>query len=207
MTLATTANGPVLLAANFAEATVDVYDGNMVLLRQLSDPRAPAGYAPFNVQKVAGHIFVTFAKQDENQEDDVAGDGNGLIDVFNPKSGAFHRFATGSAAGGHLDVLNSPWGVALAPQSFGKHEDELLVGNFGSGAIMTFNADGHFRGLLEDTDKHPIVIPGLWGLAFGNGGRAGVPDTLYFTAGPNGESDGLFGGIVPVLKPAHGHDD
>jgi uncharacterized protein (TIGR03118 family) len=97
--------------------------------------------------------------------------------------------------------------VAVAPQSFGKHEDELLVGNFGNGAIMTFNADGHFRGLLEDTDGQPIVIPGLWGLAFGNGGRAGVPDTLYFTAGPNDESDGLFGSIIPVLKPAHGHDD
>jgi len=206
ITLVTNTGAPLLLLANFSEGTVDVYDTNLVLT-QFADLKAPEGFAPFNVQNLGGLVFVTFAKQDADKEDDVAGDGNGLIDVFNPKTGKFHRFATGSAAGGHLDELNSPWGVALAPKSFGKHEDELLVGNFGNGAIMTFNADGHFRGLLEDTDKHPIVIPGLWGLAFGNGGRAGVPDTLYFTAGPNGESDGLFGGIVPVLKPAHGHDD
>ena len=88
--------------------------------------------------------------------------------------------------------------MVLAPKSFGEHEDELLVGNFGSGTIMAFEADGDFRGFLEDSNDQPIVIDGLWGLAFGNGGKAGVPDALYFTAGLNGEADGLFGSIVPA---------
>ncbi len=202
ITLVTNTGTPLLLLANFGEGTVDVYDTNMVLT-QFADMKAPEGYAPFNVQNIDGLVFVTFAKQDSEKHDDVAGDGNGLIDIFNPKTGKFHRFATGSDAGGHLDEINSPWGVALAPQDFGKHKDELLVGNFGSGTIMVFNAEGHFRGFLEDTDGNPIAISGLWGLAFGNGGRAGVSDTLYFTAGLHGEADGLFGSIVPVPKISH----
>jgi len=143
------AGGPVLLAANFSEGTLDAYDSGMTLLGQFSDPRAPHGYAPFNVQLIDGHVFVTFAKQDDGKEDDVAGRGHGLIDIFNPQTGRFHRFATGSDAGGKLHEINSPWGLVLAPSTFGKHADQLLVGNFGSGTIMTFDADGDFRGLLR----------------------------------------------------------
>ena len=204
ITLVTNMGTPLLVLANFSEGTVDVYDTNMVLT-QFADMKAPDGYAPFNVQNIDGMIFVTFAKQDADKVDDVAGDGNGLIDVFDLKKGKFHRFATGSDAGGHLDEINSPWGVALSPKGFGKHKDELLVGNFGSGTIMVFNAGGHFQGFLEDTDGNPISISGLWGLAFGNGGKAGVPDSLYFTAGLNGEADGLFGSIVPVPKQSNKH--
>jgi len=94
--------------------------------------------------------------------------------------------------------------LALAPASFGKHGGELLVGNFGSGTIMAFDAHGRFKGLLEAQHEKTLVIQGLWGLAFGNGGRAGVPDTLYFTAGPGGEAHGLFGSISPVAEK-HGH--
>jgi len=202
ITLVTNVGTPLLLLANFAEGTVDVYDTNMVLT-QFWDPRAPAGYAPFNVQNIEGIIFVTFAKQDAEKHDDVAGAGNGLIDVFNLKTGKFHRFATGSNAGGHLWAINSPWGVALAPKGFGHHGDELLVGNFGSGTIMAFEADGDFQGFLEDDHGYPITIEGLWGLAFGNGGRGGVPGALYFTAGLNGEADGLFGSLVPAPKKSH----
>src|SRR6185295_11674766 len=104
----------------------------------------------------------------------------------------------GSDAGGRLREINSPWGVALAPRSFGSHGDELLVGNFGSGTIMAFEADGDFRGLLKGLHEGPVVIEGLWALAFGNGGRAGVPHTLYFTAGPDDETHGLFGSLSPV---------
>jgi uncharacterized protein (TIGR03118 family) len=150
---------------------------------------------------------VTFAKQDSEKEDDVPGEGHGLIDVFNPKDGKFHRFATGSDAGGRLKAIDSPWGVALAPNSFGKNCGKLLVGNFGSGTIMAFEADGDFRGFLEDSQGMPIVNEGLWGLKFGNGGRAGVPGTLYFTAGPNGEGDGLFGALVPVKVKKHQHHE
>jgi uncharacterized protein (TIGR03118 family) len=203
ITLDTNTGAPLLLLANFREGTVDVYDTNLNLT-QFADPKAPAGYAPFNVQSLGGFVFVTFAKQDADKHDDVGGAGNGLIDVFNPKTGKFHRFATGKNAGGHLKEINSPWGLALAPASFGTHKDKLLVGNFGSGTIMAFEADGDFCGLLEDTHHHPIVIDGLWGLAFGNGGRGGVPTALYFTAGLNGEADGLFGSIVPAPKKSHG---
>ena len=206
ITLATNLGEPMLLAANFREGTVDVYDTNLDLA-QFSDPRAPAGFAPFNVQVLDGIIFVTFAKQDAAKHDDVPGAGNGFIDVFDLKHGRFHRFATGSNAGGHLNVINSPWGLALAPKGFSKHGDELLVGNFGSGTIMAFDSDGDFRGLLNTSHDQPIIIDGLWGLAFGNNGSAGVSSTLYFTAGLNGEADGLFGAIIPVPKKSHQDND
>ena len=198
ITLATMPSGPVLLAANFAEATIDAYDTNAALAGQFSDSQAPVGYAPFNVQSVEGIIFVTFAKQDDAKHDDVPGRGHGLIDVFDPQTGMFHRFATGSDAGGRLNAINSPWGVALAPSTFGERAGQLLVGNFGRGTIMAFDATGMFRGLLEGAAGEPVVIDGLWGLTFGNGGRGGVPGTLYFTAGPDGESHGLFGSLNPV---------
>jgi uncharacterized protein (TIGR03118 family) len=202
-TLATNASGRVLLAANFREGTVDVYDTNVNLVAQLSDPNAPSGYAPFNVQNIDGLIFVTFAVQDDEKEDDVPGRGHGLIDVLNPQTGQFVRFVTGSDAGGKLKEINSPWGVALAPDSFGKHGGELLVGNFGSGTIMTFNAEGEFQGLLKGHRHGAVKIDGLWALTFGNIGSAGgTTDTLYFTAGPDGESHGLFG----LLRPFNGHN-
>ncbi len=207
VTLANGARGPVLLAANFSEATIDVYDTNANLIHQFSDRKAPAGYAPFNVQTLEGIVFVTFAKQGPGKTDDLPGPGHGLIDVLNPRTGVFHRFATGTDAGGNLKVINSPWGLAIAPGTFGRHADELLVGNFGSGTIMSFDDRGRFQGLLEGLDEHPIVIDGLWGLTFGNGTRAGTPDTLFFSAGPDDESHGLFGSISPVEEKHHRHHD
>ena len=205
VTLIPSGNGPVLLAANFAEGTLDAYGTNLALLGQFVDPKAPHDYAPFNVEMIDGHVFVTFAKQDDDKEDDVPGKGHGLIDVFDPASGKFLRFATGSDAGGKLKEINSPWGLALAPSTFGQHADRLLVGNFGSGTIMAFEADGDFKGLLKGEHKGPLSIEGLWALKFGNGGRAGVPDTLYFSAGPDDETHGLFGSLTPVSK--HDGDD
>jgi uncharacterized protein (TIGR03118 family) len=200
-TLATTTGGTFLLAANFAERTVDVYDGNLNLIGQLADPYAPGRYAPFNVQSVEGMVFVTYAKRDAEGKDDVAGHGHGLIDVLDLQTRTFHRFVTGSDAGGYLREINSPWGVAIAPSTFGEHADQLLVGNFGSGTIMTFNERGHFEGFLEKRSDRPVVIDGLWALTFGNGTKAGVPGTLYFTAGPDHETHGLFGSLEPV--PGH----
>ncbi len=200
LTLASTTNGPVLLAANFSEGTIDVYNTNSALVAQYSDPLAPEDYAPFNVQTLDGMVFVTFAKQDEKKEDDVSGAGHGLIDVFNPDTGTFHRFATGTDAGGDLREMDSPWGLTLAPSTFGQHAGQLLVGNFGSGTIMTFDATGDFEGLLRATRGGAVSIDGLWALSFGNGGRGGSPDTLYFTAGPDDESHGLFGQLDLVSK-------
>jgi len=211
ITLVTTEKGPMLLAANFAEATLDAYrtndSGAVELVGQFSDPKAPAGYAPFNVQSLGGIVFVTFAKQDEAKKDDVSGPGHGLIDTFDPQTGNFRRFATGSDAGGRLRAINSPWGLAIAPGSFGRHGDQLLVGNFGGGTIMSFEADGEFNGLLQGVNQGPIVIDGLWALSFGNGGRAGTPDTLFFTAGPDDESHGLFGSLSPVRHRHGDHGD
>src|SRR5262249_34023597 len=112
--------------------------------------------------------------------------------------GRFYRLATGSAVGGRLREINSPWGVALAPSTFGKHANELLIGNFGSGTIMGFETNGDFRGLLKASEECPITIDGLWGLTFGAGGASGVATDLYFSAGPNGEQHGLFGVIQTV---------
>jgi uncharacterized protein (TIGR03118 family) len=206
-TLASVAGATFLLAANFSEGTVDVYDGEANLVGQLADPHAPDGYAPFNVQSIEGVIFVTFAKQNPGSGDDVAGPGHGLIDVLDLQTQTFHRFVTGSDAGGHFRAINSPWGVALAPSTFGKHANQLLVGNFGSGTIMTFDEKGHFKGFLNSRPGMPVVINGLWALKFGNGGRGGVPGTLYFSAGPDGESHGLFGSLEPARKHNEDQDD
>jgi uncharacterized protein (TIGR03118 family) len=198
ITLAANPSGPMLLAANFREGTLDAYGTNLALLGQFTDAQAPAGYAPFNVQVVAGMVFVTYAKQDDAKHDDVPGRGHGLIDIFDPQTGSFTRLVTGSDAGGKFQLITSPWGLAVAPSTFGEHADQLLVGNFGNGTIMTFDSSGKFRGFLEGTDGERIAIDGLWALKFGNGGRGGRPETLYFTAGPEGESHGLFGSLDPV---------
>lgn len=202
ITLVMTENGPALLAANFRQATLDMYDASLNLVGKFKDLHAPAGYAPFNVRHIDGLVYVTFAKQDAVKHDDMAGPGNGLIDLFDPITGEFHRLATGTGAGGKLREINSPWGVAVAPGSFGAHGDQLLIGNFGSGTIMTFDEKG-FDGLLRGVNEKPLAIDGLWALTFGNGGNAGTPDTLFFSAGPDGESHGLFGSITPAMK--HGN--
>jgi uncharacterized protein (TIGR03118 family) len=208
ITLVTEDDGStLLLAANFREATVDAYDANLNLVGQYSDRYAPDGYAPFNVQTIGQVVVVTFAKQDAARQNDVPGRGHGLIDILNPQTGAFRRFATGSAAGGKLRAINSPWGVVLAPSTFGKHANQLLVGNFGSGTIMGFETDGDFRGLLKGSEECPITIDGLWGLTFGAGGASGVATDLYFSAGPNGEQHGLFGVIQPLNDNDNNRDD
>ncbi len=207
ITIVPGANGPLLLVANFSEGTVDAYDTNLTLV-QYSDPTVPTGYAPFNIRAMGDMVFVTFAKQDDLKHDDDPGPGHGLIATFDPTTHMFHRLATGSDAGGDNMALNSPWGLAISPQGFGEHGDQLLVGNFGSGTIMAFEADGDFEGVLKGSDRQPIVIEGLWGLTFGNGGRGGVPGTLYFSAGPGDEAHGLFGSLVAVGGEEdhdHGH--
>ena len=205
MTLAAGPSGPVMLVANFSEGTVDMYGTDLTLLGQFQDSSAKAGYAPFNVVNINGIIFVTFAKQDADKHDDVRGRGHGLIDTFNPMNGSFMRFVTGKDAGGKFKEIDSPWGVTLAPSTFGEHADELLVGNFGSGSIMTFDAEGKFHGLLKAVHKGPVKIDGLWNLTFGNGGRGGFTDTLYFTAGPDGEQHGLFGSLTPLEEESKGN--
>lgn len=204
MTLATNSAGaPVLLAANFRQGTVDEYGTNSILIARFADTNGTAGFAPFGMQTINGTIYVTFAKQDAAKHDDVAGRGNGLIDTFDPLSETFTRFATGTAIKrGNVSAMNSPWGVAMAPDSFGIHGGQLLVGNFGSGTIMTFDpSTGKFKGYLNAVKGGRIKIDGLWALAVGNGTKAGVTNTVYFTAGPDSESHGLMGQLNPFVRP------
>ena len=207
VTLATVGTNTVLLAANFREGTVDAYDANSQLIGQFADSTTPAGYAPFNVQAINNVVFVTFAKQDATKQNDVSAPGRGLIDVLDPSTGSFNRFAAGKRAGGKVREMDSPWGITLAPSTFGSHANQLLVGNLGSGTIMTFDSHGNFRGLLQGTGDCPVTIDGLWGLTFGaDGGVSGVSTDLYFSAGPNGYRHGLFGVIQTVQDQDNSRD-
>jgi uncharacterized protein (TIGR03118 family) len=156
------------------------------------DPRIPAGFAPFNVQNIGGSIFVTYAMQDPTKHDDVAGPGNGFLDQYNGDGALVMRFH-------HGHWMNSPWGVALAPAGFGELSGRLLLGNFGSGQIASFELrSGEFQGMMRGRRGKPITIDGLWGLKFGNGANAGPANVLFFAAGIQDEAHGLFGTLAPI---------
>ena len=185
-----------IYAPDFHNGQVDVFDTNylpVTLASAFSDTNIPAGFAPFGIQNIKGQLFVTFALQDAEKHDDVSGPGNGYVDIFDTSGNLVQRFAA-------QGPLNSPWGVALAPVGFGAYGGDLLVGNFGDGRINVFEpTTGDWLGaLMSDTNGSPIEVRGLWGIAFGNGHSGGDAYTLYFTAGINGETDGLFGSIAAV---------
>jgi uncharacterized protein (TIGR03118 family) len=189
-------NGNFLFAANFHSGKIDVFDKNFVPVNSpggFVDAGIPAGFAPFNIQNIGGQLYVTYAKQDADQHDDVSGPGNGFIDVFDTSGNLQRRFAS-------QGTLNSPWGMVVSPPNFGEFSNALLVGNFGDGRINAFNiSTGAFLGQMLEPSSRPLVIPGLWGLTFGNGGAGGDRNKLYFTAGIPGsgqlEDHGLFGEI------------
>ena len=195
--------GNFLYATDFHSGQVDVFDSTFTqttLAGSFTDPNLPAGYAPFNIANINGTLFVTYAQQDADAEDDVRGAGHGFIDAFDTDGNFLRRVAS-------QGVLNSPWGMVQAPANFGQFSNDLLVGNFGDGRIHAFNPDtGALVGTLSTGAGHSIVINGLWGLSFGNGVTAGDSNTLYFTAGPNDESNGLFGkiklgtNVTPILR-------
>jgi uncharacterized protein (TIGR03118 family) len=194
LTIATTPAGPRLYAADFHNARIDVLDGSFNLVPGgFVDSSLPAGYAPFNVQAIGDRIFVAYAKQDADAEDEVAGQGLGFVDAYDLAGNLLGRVA-------QHGLLDAPWGLALAPASFGRFGGDLLVGNFGNGKINAFEElpNGHFelRGELSGGDGKPLVIDGLWALRFGNDAAAGPSTTLFFTAGPDEESHGLFGSIT-----------
>jgi uncharacterized protein (TIGR03118 family) len=189
----TNVNGDFIYATNFRAGTIDVFDHTYKPASTdggFFDPDIPAGFAPFGLQKIDGDLFVTYAKQNAQQHDDVAGPGNGFVDVFDTNGHLLRRFAS-------RGPLNSPWGIARASFAFGRFSGLVLIGNFGDGRINVFDSHGEFLGQLKDSHGKPLVIDGLWTLTLGGGAKSS-PDTLYFTAGPNGETDGLFGAIVPV---------
>jgi len=198
LAFAVNAKGAFLFATNFNKGSVDVFGPNgtdgmftkVTLDGNFTDPEIPPGYAPFNIANVDGDLFVTYAKQDDQKHDDVAGPGHGFVDVFDTDGHLIRRFESRGR-------LNSPWGIARASFAFGPYSGKILIGNFGDGHINVFNNDGTLVDQLEDLHGKPLVIDGLWTLTLG-GGRNSSPDTLYFTAGPNKETNGLFGTIKPI---------
>jgi len=183
-----------LYAANGGSSPgIDVYNSSfteVTLAGTFVDPKLSKGFAkkfvPYNIQNINGDLFVTYRGSNGK---------GGAVAEFHT-DGTFVRQISSNKPSGHLQA---PWGVALAPANFGKFSNALLVGNFGNGRINAFNpTSGKFLGQLSDIHKKPIVISGLWSLGFGNGQSAGSPTTLFFTAGINGERDGLFGSLQAV---------
>jgi uncharacterized protein (TIGR03118 family) len=197
LTLADNAGVETLYASNFRAGQVEMYSGSFGLLGTFTDPTVMPGYAPFNVQALGGKLYVTFGLQDAIKHDEQDGPGLGYVDVFNLDGTFDHRIAS---AGG---PINAPWGLAIAPASFGKFAGDLLVGNFGDGTISTFNLTTNaFDGLLPLQGGGPVTADGLWGIIPGNGHFGLASTKIYFSAGLNGESDGLFGVITAVPEPS-----
>jgi uncharacterized protein (TIGR03118 family) len=196
LAIADTAAGPRLYAADFHNARVDVFNGSFGLVPNSGfvDPTLPSGYAPFGIQTIGDRVFVTYGKQDADAEDEVAGQGKGFVDAYDTAGNLLGRVA-------QHGQLNAPWGLAVAPDSFGPFAGDLLVGNFGDGEINAYAelGNGHFehRGELRDPSGKSLSIDGLWALEVGQGGNNGPAGTLFFTAGPDDESHGLFGQINP----------
>jgi uncharacterized protein (TIGR03118 family) len=182
---------------NGPNGRIDVFDSNfdyVPLPGGFVDSALPAGFAPFGIQEIGGNIFVTYAKQDAAREDDVQHQGFGFVDEYDTNGVLLRRIAT-------RGQLNAPWGLALAPSNFGRFSGDLLVGNFGDGEINAYapQSDGTYErvGDLRGAEHKPILIDGLWALQFGHGAANNGPtNTLFFTAGPDDESHGLFGKIT-----------
>ncbi len=197
LAIGTSAQGPTLYAANFYSGNIDVFSGTwapITLAGAFADPSVPAGFAPFNIWNIGGKLYVTYAKQNVAKNLDVGAAGNGYVAVFDLNGNLIAHLVSGG-------VLNSPWGVAIAPASWGAFGGALLVGNFGDGKINAFNATtGAPLGTLMTPGGQPVTIPGLWAILFGNGKSGGDTNTLYFTAGvPNGSPTpfGLLGALAP----------
>jgi len=188
-----------LYATDFHNGHVDVFDSSFspVASATFTDPKLPKGYAPFGIQALAGSIFVTYAKQDAAKKDDVPGNGFGYVDQFTADGQLVARVASG---GRKNAPPNAPWGLALAPSSFGVFSGDVLVGNFGNGRVSAYQDRGGgkwvYKGQIRHGDQTLATIDGLWAIAFGNGAAGGPATTLYFTAGPSDEAHGLFGSIT-----------
>jgi uncharacterized protein (TIGR03118 family) len=190
--IVTSSAGTRLLAADFHNARIAVFDETFKLVSttMFVNPQIPAGFAPFNVQAFGGTVYVTYAQVNPVTGDDISGPGLGYVSAFD---------ASGKLEWTVNDILlNAPWGLAIAPSNFTKFSNALLVGNFGDGRITAIDRTTQkVLGQLEDAAAAPIVVDGLWGLTFGDGINGSSKNTLYFAAGPVGETQGLFGALAP----------
>lgn len=200
--IAQTQYGPRFYATNFQEGTVEVFDGgfNPVSLkhRAFRIPGIDRRFVPFNIQNVGGNLVVTFAFREPGAEDEQHAPGLGWVAVFDTDGNLLQKLE-------HGKFLNAPWGVTLSPSHFGAFSRRLLIGNFGDGTINAFNLfTGAFEGTLLNTDDQPLTIDGLWSLQFGNDAHSASALSLFFTAGPNDEKNGLLGKLTPVAKEQRG---
>ncbi len=186
-----------LYAADFEHGKIDVYDKtfhapNPALDGSFSDPNIPNSYSIFNIQNIGGKLYVTYAQQSHKEPDEETDRGSGFVDVFDTSGHLLQRLIKGNH-------LRAPWGIALAPANFGDFSSALIVGNFGDGQLHAFDPDsGKYLGEMKDESGQPIVIDGLWGITFGNGGNGGDRNALYFAAGIQDETHGLFGSLRVV---------
>jgi uncharacterized protein (TIGR03118 family) len=183
-----------LFATDFHNGKVDVFDKdfNLVMTKPFMDPDIQSGFAPFNIRLINNTLFVTYAKQlAPDNHDDQKGPGNGYVDIFRMDGSFLKRFVTRGR-------LNSPWGIEKATKGFGLGDEAILIGNFGDGHINVYDSEnGEFERQLTTNPGTPVVIDGLWGITFSDGRLpGGNPDKLYFTAGPDDESHGLFGYLL-----------
>jgi uncharacterized protein (TIGR03118 family) len=184
-----------IYVADFHNAKVDVFDQSFnYVSKSFNDPGIPPGFAPFNIKNIDGMLYITYAKQKlPDNHDDTSGLGNGYVDIFRPNGTFVKRFAS-------QGTLNSPWGIAQAPEDFGAGRNAILISNFGDGRINVFDPNGTYDGQLQNK-KVPVSIDGLWGIAFVDGDKEWFDhdrdrsgnSKLYFTAGPQKETFGLFG--------------
>jgi uncharacterized protein (TIGR03118 family) len=204
MTLAVTPTGPQLYSTDFRGNKIDVVDKNWAdvdVTGKFVDPTLPANYGPYGIQTVGNRIFVTYAEHASATEE-LPGAGKGIVSAFDFAGKFLARVASGG-------VLNAPWGVAMADPNFGAFGGDLLIGNFGDGRINAFheNDNGTWTpsGTLKGLNGQPLSIGGLWAIQFGSGApNNGQRNHLYFTAGSLGETQGLFGRIIPNPGEAGG---
>jgi uncharacterized protein (TIGR03118 family) len=185
ITIAQDGGANFLYVANFSEKKIDVFDANFDEVdKAFKDPNLPKEYSPFNIQNIGGKLYVMYAKLGEDG-DEVKHPGFGYVDIYNPDGSLVNRFVS-------KGQLNAPWGVAWAQASFFGEggQNAILIGNFGDGAINAYSENGDFLGQLRQHGK-PIKIEGLWGITF----SPVNPNALYFAAGPDDETEGLFGYI------------
>jgi uncharacterized protein (TIGR03118 family) len=193
LTLANNSAGaPQLYAADFAHGVVSVYNASYAKVGSFTDPKLTPDYSPFNVQVLNGKLYVAFAQHTPGSLDETAGQGRGFVDVFDTDGHLLQRLV------GH-GQLNAPWGLAIAPASFGQFAGAVLVGNFGDGKINAYDpTTGEYLGVLRTADGK-ASIDGLWAL------RTGPNGTITFSAGPSDESHGLLGSIT--VDTGWGHDE
>jgi uncharacterized protein (TIGR03118 family) len=193
--LASDGGANFLYVANFSAGKIDVYDKDWAEVeKDFKDPLLPSGYSPFNIQNIGGKLYVMYAKVGPDG-DEENGAGKGYVDVYNPDGSFVKRFASKGA-------LNAPWGVAQAPAEFFDQDMEIpntvnaiLVGNFGDGQINVYDQSGNLIGPLRSHGK-PIEIEGLWGISFAPATATTIdPGWLFFAAGPDDETHGLYGYI------------